>query len=98
MGLAAVIPNGVQMNLVTLMTILGIALILIGFLLITLSVIMPLLKGKSRSRVSGGGVILVGPFPIIIGTRDVVKAMIVATLFFMIVMVIIVILNLMAAL
>ena len=49
----------------------GVAIILVGFLVVVLAMVMSGKKsegGEKRSRVTGGGVIMVGPIPIIFGS------------------------------
>ena len=49
----------------------GVAIILVGFLVVFLSLMMadrPSGSGERRSEVRGGGVILIGPVPIIFGS------------------------------
>ncbi len=65
----------------------GIFLIALGFILMFLSVLLPVFKGKGGTRISGGGVILIGPFPIIFGTKDITKALIAVTIAFILFMV-----------
>ncbi|AEH24303.1 TIGR00304 family membrane protein [Pyrococcus yayanosii] len=50
-----------------LLTVLGIVLILVGFLLVFIGTMMSALSGESE--VEGGGVIMIGPIPIIFGTQ-----------------------------
>ncbi len=52
----------VALDLVTI----GIMLIFIGFIIVMLSIILA--AGRS-SRVEGGGVIIIGPIPIVFGTN-----------------------------
>ncbi len=47
---------------------LGIALIFIGVLIIIIAVILISVSGGKKSKVKGGGAILIGPIPIIFGT------------------------------
>ena len=51
---------------------LGIVLIFIGFIMVMLSLILSYAKpspgGRGEAKVSGGGVIIVGPVPIVFGT------------------------------
>jgi len=58
---------------------LGIALILVGFILAFLALIAVAIRGaKGRGEVSGGGVVLIGPIPIIFGTdKDSVKILVI---------------------
>lgn len=53
---------------------LGISLIIIGFLLVILAVLLAGTKSGS-TRTSAGGIILIGPFPIVFGSKDLVKIM-----------------------
>ena len=53
---------------------LGISLIMIGFLLMILAILLAGTKGGGRT--STGGIILIGPFPIVFGSKDIVKVMI----------------------
>lgn len=47
---------------------LGIALIFIGVLIIIIALILISVSGSQKGKFKGGGVILVGPIPIIFGT------------------------------
>ena len=47
---------------------LGIALIFIGMLIIIIAAILISVSGAQKGKVKGGGVILIGPIPIIFGT------------------------------
>jgi len=48
----------------------GFALFIIGFILAFIGVLISIFKGAtSGGQVSGGGVILIGPFPIIFGSN-----------------------------
>jgi uncharacterized protein (TIGR00304 family) len=47
---------------------LGIALIFIGVLIIIIAAILISVSGAQKVKVKGGGVILIGPIPIIFGT------------------------------
>jgi len=58
---------------------LGFLLIFTGIILIMLGAIMSIPKGEAE--VKGGGVVLIGPFPIIFGTdSESIKSLIVMTL------------------
>jgi uncharacterized protein (TIGR00304 family) len=49
----------------------GLTLIFVGFALVFIAVVLLFLrgvKGKGRGKVKGGGVVIVGPIPIIFGT------------------------------
>jgi uncharacterized protein (TIGR00304 family) len=61
----------------------GIILIMLGILIIVIGMILTILRG--RGSVEGGGVVLIGPIPIIIGTSSrIIKAMIIVTVIMMI--------------
>jgi uncharacterized protein (TIGR00304 family) len=50
---------------------LGVAIILVGFLVVFLAMMLasrPSRGGEGRTQVKGGGVILIGPIPIIFGS------------------------------
>ena len=51
---------------------LGIVLIFIGFIIVALSLILSYAEsspaGRGEAKVSGGGVVIVGPIPIVFGT------------------------------
>ena len=47
---------------------LGMALILIGVLIIVLAVLLFSLLSAKKGKIKGGGAIIIGPFPIIFGT------------------------------
>lgn len=53
------------------LVLIGIGIILAGFLVVLLATVVPgksSEKGEKRSEVKGGGVILIGPIPIIFGS------------------------------
>ncbi len=53
------------------LTIIGIAIVLAGFLILLLAMVMSArspAKGERQTEVKGGGVIMVGPIPIIFGS------------------------------
>ena len=52
----------------------GLALILMGILLMALAL------ASTRARVRGGGIILIGPFPIIFGDRSLAPLLVAAAL------------------
>jgi uncharacterized protein (TIGR00304 family) len=47
---------------------LGVALIFIGVLIVIIAAILISVSGAQKGKVKGGGVILVGPIPIVFGT------------------------------
>jgi uncharacterized protein (TIGR00304 family) len=49
---------------------LGIALVFVGVLIIIVAVILLSVSGARKGKVKGGGVIIVGPVPIIFGTDE----------------------------
>lgn len=61
---------------------LGIALIFAGIIVIFVAVILLFLAGvKEGGKVKGGGVLIIGPFPIIFGTdKESVKAVLLLSL------------------
>ncbi len=46
----------------------GIVLILAGLLVTFVAIVLSLKTFKGKSKVQGGGAIIIGPFPIIVGT------------------------------
>jgi uncharacterized protein (TIGR00304 family) len=67
------------------MTTLGLSLISIGFIIALLAMLLIILRG-SRGRVKGGGIILIGPIPIIFGTdRRLIWFMILAAIIIIII-------------
>ena len=57
-----------RMDLTTLFTI-GIALTVIGIIIAVIAMLLlSVTQSEERTKVKGGGVILIGPFPIIFGT------------------------------
>jgi uncharacterized protein (TIGR00304 family) len=49
---------------------LGITLIFVGVLVIVIAVILLSISGAKKEKVKGGGVIIIGPIPIIFGTDE----------------------------
>jgi len=47
---------------------LGIALIFVGVIVIAIAAVLLSVSGSKKGKVKGGGVIIIGPFPIIFGT------------------------------
>jgi len=57
------------MQPVNLFTHIGLTLIFVGIAIIIVAIILFMLRGaKETEKVRGGGIIFVGPFPIIFGT------------------------------
>jgi len=57
------------MRLADLFTYIGLALIIIGIAVILIAFILTMVRGLGKTgKVRGGGVIFLGPFPIIFGT------------------------------
>jgi uncharacterized protein (TIGR00304 family) len=60
------------MNTTDPLSLAGIALILVGILIIIIAIILlatrSAAKGENKSKVSAGGVVMIGPIPIIFGT------------------------------
>ena len=50
--------------------ILGLALIILGFVIATIGVLAAILRGGGERRVEGGGVIVIGPIPIVFGSSQ----------------------------
>lgn len=69
--------------------IIGFFMFMLGMILCIIGVLWMILKSSSSSRVSGGGLVMIGPFPIIFGTsKDVTKWMFIIALIFIAFMVI----------
>jgi uncharacterized protein (TIGR00304 family) len=49
---------------------LGIALIFAGVLVIAVAFVLFFILGVEKCRVKGGGVVMIGPFPIVFGTDE----------------------------
>jgi len=49
---------------------LGIALIFVGVLVIAVAFVLLFILGDEKCRVKGGGVVMIGPFPIVFGTDE----------------------------
>ncbi len=47
---------------------LGIALLLVGLLIIVVAVILLYVSGANKGKIKGGGAVIIGPVPIIFGT------------------------------
>lgn len=47
---------------------LGIALIVVGVIVIAIAAVLLSVSGAKKGKVKGGGAIIIGPFPIIFGT------------------------------
>lgn len=63
-----------------LLTAIGLALIMLGILLVMISL------ASARARIRGGGLILIGPFPIIFGDRSMVLILLVVGMFLVFIM------------
>ncbi len=71
----------------------GVALILVGIFIIVLAVIVFSLRRDGKSKVRGGGAVIIGPIPIIFGTdkkslKTVVSLSLALTILLLVVMVI----------
>jgi uncharacterized protein (TIGR00304 family) len=66
----------------TSLTLLGLMLIILGFTLIFIAVIKMFFVGvHAHGKVRGGGLIMIGPFPIIFGTdREAVKILMILSI------------------
>lgn len=64
----------------------GLVLVVVGFVLAFISAFVLMLRGtRTGSKVRGGGIVMLGPFPIIFGTdRGSVKALILLSIILMI--------------
>ena len=58
-----------------LLTAIGLALIILGIILVMVSL------ASARARVRGGGLILIGPFPIVFGDRSMALVLLVVGVF-----------------
>ena len=68
--------------------IVGFFMFILGIILCVIGMLWIVLKGTS-SRVSGGGLVMIGPFPIVFGTsKDITKWMFIMALIFMFFMII----------
>jgi len=78
----------------TVLASLGLALIILGFIAIFIAVFIMFIKGVSlRGKPRGGGLIMIGPIPIIFGTdKETMKILLVLALALMIFAVIIMLL------
>jgi uncharacterized protein (TIGR00304 family) len=73
---------------------LGVALIVVGIIIIVAAIILASRGGEKKSKVSGAGVIMIGPIPIIFGTdKKSVKAVLALALALTIVVLIIILVN-----
>jgi uncharacterized protein (TIGR00304 family) len=52
----------------TLFYVIGIALVIVGVIVIVTAIILTSLSGAKKGKVRGAGVIMIGPIPIIFGT------------------------------
>jgi uncharacterized protein (TIGR00304 family) len=72
----------------------GIALIIVGIIVIVATIIVASMGGTKKSKVRGAGVIMIGPVPIIFGTdKKSVKAVLALALALTIVVLIIIVVN-----
>ena len=78
----------------TVLYALGIALIVVGIIVIVAAIIFASVGGVKKGKVQGAGVIMIGPIPIIFGTdKKSVKTVLVLALALTIVALIIMIMN-----
>lgn len=81
------------MNVAVFVSI-GVALIIIGIIIIITTIIIGLIRNVKKIGVSGSGVIIVGPIPIIFGKdKASVKAILALALILAVVVLIIMVLN-----
>lgn len=80
------------MNAETLYT-LGVALIIAGMTIMVIAVLSLLFSGTKREgKVKGGGIIIIGPFPIVFGTdKKIVKTLLLLSLVLTILLIILMI-------
>ncbi|MCS7120844.1 MAG: DUF131 domain-containing protein [Nitrososphaerota archaeon] len=73
---------------------LGFALILIGFVIVTFSVMLSIMKGvRKGDRARVGGLIMIGPFPIVFGSdKETVKTIILLSIVLLILGIVLIIL------
>ncbi len=72
----------------------GIALVIVGIVVIVAAIIVASMGGVKKGKVRGAGVIMIGPIPIIFGTdKKSVKTVLALALALTIVVLIIIILN-----
>ncbi len=73
---------------------LGLALVVVGIIVIVAAIILASMGGAKKSKVHGAGVIMIGPFPIIFGTdKKSVKAVLALALVLTIVVLIVIVVN-----
>ena len=73
---------------------LGIALIIVGIVVIVAAIILASMSGAKKGKVQGAGVIMIGPIPIIFGTdKKSVKTVLALALALTIVVLIIIVVN-----
>lgn len=73
---------------------LGIALVVVGLVIIVAAIILASMGGAKTGKVQGAGVIMIGPIPIIFGTdKKSVKAVLALALALTIVVLIIIVVN-----
>lgn len=72
----------------TLLSAIGLILVLIGFAIAFIAVALLVLAGvKGRERIKGGGAVVIGPFPIIFGTdKESVKTLLLLSVLIIILM------------
>jgi uncharacterized protein (TIGR00304 family) len=74
----------------TLFYLLGIALVVVGVIVIVVAIFLASISGAKKMKVRGAGVIMIGPIPIIFGTdKKSVKSVLALALFLTIVVLII---------
>ena len=72
----------------------GIALIFIGIIIIIAAVLSLSVRSAGKSKISGGGAVIIGPIPIIFGTdRKSLKAILLLSIALTILLIVVVIIN-----
>lgn len=65
----------------------GIILLIIGVMIILIGTLIALLMNRGKGRIEGGGLILIGPIPIFLGTnRKIITIMMIIVFFLLILM------------
>ena len=72
----------------------GIALILIGIIILIAAVLSLSVRGAGKSKIRGGGAVIIGPIPIIFGTdRKSLKTILLLSIALTILLIVVMIIN-----
>jgi uncharacterized protein (TIGR00304 family) len=72
----------------------GIALILIGIIIIIAAVLSLSVRSAGKSKIRGGGAVIIGPIPIIFGTdRKSLKTILLLSIAFTILLIVVMVIN-----